>query len=179
MATCCKNCPHQCPALPACARPHQCLSFIANKIISANCFYNLAFPRLLQRFLMDYLSCVFFTFPLLLQIRSYQHAASSTFLVVCLLCKIFANYTICRSFCKWVSLSFLIWLTLIQYLVMETQLDKISCLMLWPWNFETLKLGNFEIFFFVFANSRLNCVPPKGTDWTECFKIKLFFATLR
>ena len=44
-------------------------------------------------------------------------------------------------------------LTPIQYLDMEAQPEKISWLMLWPWNFETSKLWNFEIFFFVFANS--------------------------
>ena len=77
-----------------------------------------------------------------LQMTSYQDAASSTFFVVCLLCKIFANYTICWSSWKWVSLSFLVCPSF-QFLNMETQLKKISCLMLLPWNFKTLKLWNF------------------------------------
>ena len=36
--------------------------------------------------------------------------------------------------------------TPIQYLDVETQLEEISCLMLWPWNFKTLKLWNFLFF---------------------------------
>ena len=39
--------------------------------------------------------------------------------------------------------------------------------MLWPWNF--------EIFFFAFANSRLNCLPPKGTGWTRILQDQAIF----
>ena len=80
-----------------------------------------------------------------LQTRSYQNAASLTFVVVCLLCKICANYTICRSFLQ-MGFVVILDLTPIQYLDVETQLEEISCLMLWPWNFKTLKLWNFLLF---------------------------------